>query len=391
MRTIDILIVGSGPAGMSAALHLAQRDPRWAERIVVLDRALHPREKLCGGGVTKFGERILANLGLAFEPPHLAANEVRLIFEQHVLSVAEPALVRIARRDEFDHWLVRCGEQRGVAIRQGEAVIDIRPLDEAVQVITSAETYIAKVVVAADGATSFVKHKLHWGGAPHTARLLEILTPERPGEQAAFRDGVAEFDFSPMMRGMQGYYWDFPSLIGGHPHMNRGVYDSRVRPELPRAPLKQEFARELGRRGLQLPRHELKGHPIHWFDPGAEFARPRLLLAGDAAGTDPLFGEGISFALAYGEVAADAIVHAFDTGNFAFAEYRARILKHPILGQLLWRTRIARVLYKMPLYPPIARRLWRLAGPLFRLVAWWKPHYIPAEHPRLDRGRRKPS
>ncbi len=389
MRTIDVLIVGSGPAGISTALHLARHDPAWAKRMVVLDRAVHPREKLCGGGITKFGERILTNLGLEFEPPHLAANQVRLIFEQHGLSVAEPALVRITRRDEFDHWLVRCGEQRGIEIRQGEAVVDICPLDDAVQVVTAAETYIAKVVVAADGASSFVKHRLRWGGASHTARLLEILTPERPSEQAAFRDGVAMFDFTLTMRGVQGYYWDFPSLIGGRPHMNRGVYDSRVRPELPRAPLKHEFAQQLDQRGLQLAQHDLKGHPIHWFDPGAEFARPHLLLVGDAAGTDPLFGEGISFSLAYGQVAADAIAHAFGGGDFAFAEYRTRILKHPILGQLVWRARGARVLYKLPQYPRVARLLWRLAGPLFRLVAWWKPRYIPAEHPRVDRLRRK--
>lgn len=52
---MDILIIGSGPAGMSTALHLVQTDPAWAERILVIDRATHPRQKLCGGGLTRPG------------------------------------------------------------------------------------------------------------------------------------------------------------------------------------------------------------------------------------------------------------------------------------------------------------------------------------------------
>ncbi|GAG04425.1 unnamed protein product, partial [marine sediment metagenome] len=46
---VDVLIVGSGPAGTSTALHLVRQDPDWAWKIVVIDKAVHPREKLCGG------------------------------------------------------------------------------------------------------------------------------------------------------------------------------------------------------------------------------------------------------------------------------------------------------------------------------------------------------
>ena len=77
VKQVDVLIVGSGPAGSSTALHLLKIDPAWAERIVVVDKAIPPREKLWGGGVTQLGERGLTGLGLDFEPAHVPVREVR--------------------------------------------------------------------------------------------------------------------------------------------------------------------------------------------------------------------------------------------------------------------------------------------------------------------------
>ncbi|MCK5921773.1 MAG: hypothetical protein KAG66_12580, partial [Methylococcales bacterium] len=79
--SIDIAIVGSGPAGASVALHLIQQNPDWAKRIIVIEKAVHPREKLCGGGITYLGLDVLARLGLAFEPSHFNVREVRLVFQ----------------------------------------------------------------------------------------------------------------------------------------------------------------------------------------------------------------------------------------------------------------------------------------------------------------------
>ena len=63
-ESVDLLIAGAGPAGLAAAVHLVRADRRWAERMVVVEKAVHPRDKLCGGGVTRTGEEELARLGL---------------------------------------------------------------------------------------------------------------------------------------------------------------------------------------------------------------------------------------------------------------------------------------------------------------------------------------
>ncbi|HSM58960.1 MAG TPA: FAD-dependent monooxygenase [Candidatus Sulfomarinibacteraceae bacterium] len=382
VENVDVLIVGSGPSGMSTALHLVQSDPTWAERLVVVDKAVHPREKLCGGGVTHLGTDVLARLGLRFEPQHFKVREVRLVYEDKSYSFQANPAFRITRRDEFDHWLVRQGEARGIRVRQGEAVKKIAVHDEYVEVVTEKAVFHAAVVVGADGSRSFVRSRLKWDDESRVARLLEVLTPEDAQRQMEFREGVAVFDFTPMKNDLQGYYWDFPSYVKGKPYMNRGVFDSRARPEKEKAKLPQVLDDAMAERGRRLEEYKLKGHPIRWFDKDGQFAQERVLLVGDAAGADPLFGEGISFALGYGEVAAETINEAFARQDFSFADYRRRLLEHRLFDHLAWRTRLARYAYLLN-YPWLVRLGWRVARLLVRFSRWRDRDYVPGEAPEL--------
>lgn len=379
---VDVIIVGAGPAGMSTALHLVKANAAWAKRIVVIDQAVHPREKLCGGGLTQLGEQVLQHLGLQLEIPFFPIQELRFVYQHQVYAVCDDPVFWIVRRDEFDHWLLTKGEQRGICVRQGEPVLQVVPHDEYVEVVTDCAVFHAKTVVAADGSCSGVRRQLKMTNSNRMMRLLEILTPEDGSGDPAFCNQVATFDFSRMAAGLQGYYWDFPCTIHGRSFMNRGVFDSRICVARPGVSLKDELRDALQARHRDCNEEHLKGFPIYRFDKSGPFSSSRVILAGDAAGADPLLGEGISFALGYGDVAASAVMDAFDRNDFCFADYRRRILKHPLLSQLAVRARLARLVYRLK-----SSRLlgsgWRLAPLLVRFIALVNPRCIPVKNPRL--------
>lgn len=378
LSSIDVLIVGTGPAGSSTALHLLQQDPAWAGRILMVDKAVHPREKLCGGGITHLGENVLTRLGLPFEPTNFPVREVRLVYQNESYSFRGNPAFRIVHRAQFDHWLVQQVIGRGVEVHQGETLVEVTPQETHVEVVTDKAIYHAKVLVAADGSRSRIRAKLKWDDDSRVARLIEVLTPESP-HAWEFRDGVAIFDFSQMTgAGLQGYYWDFPSIVGGTLQMNRGVFDSRARPERPKADLKETLREALAKRERNLDDYTMKGHPIRWFDKNGRFSQPRILLAGDAAGADPLFGEGISFALGYGLVAAQAVQHAFASGDFSMADYRQRIIRDPLLRSLPTRVWLAKFAYLMK-YPWFVRWGWRMARRIIGWTRWRDAAYVPAE------------
>lgn len=387
LQHVDILIVGTGPAGSSTALHLLRQDPTWAGRIVMVDKAIHPREKLCGGGITHLGRNVISRLGLTLEPRHFDVREARLVYQDQSYSFYANPVFTIVRRDEFDHWLVRLCQEAGVTVRQGEAVRQITPHAEYVEVVTDRATFHARTLVGADGSRSFVRRALKWPDDSRVARLIEVLTPEDGRRlDPLFQDRVAIFDFNHLSQyGVQGYYWDFPSYVQGRPFMNRGLFDSRAQPGRPKADLKQSLSDSLAERGRNLDDYELKGHPIRWWDGNGRFSLPRVLLVGDAAGADPLMGEGISFALGYGQVAAATIADAFARQEFGYAAYRDRLLAEPLFRQLDRRTRLARLAYKA-YHPAIIRLGWRVARWVISRTRWGNPDYQPVEPPTWRSG-----
>lgn len=323
---LDILIVGAGPAGSAAAIEIAN-STSGKPRILVIDKAVFPRLKLCGGGVTADAEKQLTALGVRVDIPSIPIHHMEMRLGTHVWNWRRENLFRVVRREEFDHALVNQARARGIDVHEGEALVELAhdPQDDSVIVRTSRDEYRARLVIGADGANSVVRQKTGLARWDRVSRLMEILTPVDAAQAPEFQNNRAIFDFGPLRNGVQGYYWDFPSVKNGEAQMNRGVFDSRVHPERTRADLKSAFAECLTTRGVEMSETRLAGHPERWFDPYTKHSTQRVLLAGDAAGAEPLLGEGISYALEFGRFAARYALTALERNAFTFDDYEEKI------------------------------------------------------------------
>jgi flavin-dependent dehydrogenase len=356
-------------------MHLLRRAPELARRTLVIDRAVHPRHKLCGGGLTAISQSLLDRLDLDMVLNYVPIHEIEIRFEKQRIKYREQNAIKIIRRERFDAALVAAARERGAEIREGVGLTGMSVEGDCVLLDTTQVPIRARAVVAADGAKSTVRRFAGLDGPSRVARLIEILTPEDPTTSPEFVHHRVVFDFTATKHGLQGYVWDFPSAVDGEPFMNRGVFDSRVLPDQPMADLKGIFADYLRERGLSLSDYELMGNPGRWFDPGAQFSAPHVLLAGDAAGIEPLVSDGISCALWYGEVVADELASAFEAGDLGFAGYRDRLLAHPLGQHMARRTRAARFLYKKR-SPLAMRSVWFGMGLRTRLRSRGGPGWL---------------
>jgi flavin-dependent dehydrogenase len=348
---IDILIIGAGPAGVATAAALLKAEPALRDHLLVLERAKHPRHKLCGGGLTPWVDELLEQLDLSAPVRDFRVERVKFYLEDQPLEFDTPGIMRTIRRNEFDAALVREIRRKGVCVLENAPVEKLIAVPEGIRVETAGENYLAKVVVGADGAKSLVRRTFFPDAVSRVSRLIEVLVPAQNGQTHEFMTRTAVFDFRQVRRGLQGYVWDFPCWVDGQPHLNVGVFDSQVgeRSKAPRANLPAMLREHLQARGCALD-VELMGHPERWFHPVDQYGRPRVLLVGDAAGIEPWLGEGISTALAYGPIAARTILHALRSGDFSFADYPARIMSAR-LGKFLRRNRlVAKLFYDRRFY-----------------------------------------
>ena len=340
MERRDVIIVGSGPAGAATALGLAARSPAIAARTVLLEKARHPRDKTCAGGVIPKAVGLLARLGIPLAVPQARVGTAGVAVPGRAVVIVGDDLCRVVRRRELDTLLAWTARDRGVELREEERVVHVARDGAGVRVETSRTSYWAPVVVGADGSGSAVRRALVGAASGPIARALMCDVPVADTRWDGHAAGRYEFDFTACARGLRGYRWAFPCMIDGVPHANLGVY---ALPPVDGTRLKAELAAERARVGAGPG--PWQAFPIRTFDARTVVAAPHAVLVGDAAGCDPLMGEGISFALEYGLLAADAIVAAVESGDWSFRRY-ARAVQHGAIGRKLRRLALgARLFY----------------------------------------------
>ncbi len=300
MPDFDLVILGAGPAGTAAAIQARTL----GLSVALVDKALFPRQKLCGGLVTGrcathlsdiFGMQITADLfetrrNFEFYLKHQSLGDLQNVPPLH-----------LTMRWDFDNHLLKQAFAAGAADYTGHRIeaLDFKANKVA---LGEVETLSYKLLIAADGVQSLTAKSLF--GKPFSQDsigfALEVEGPSQaPTEATPIRIDFAAADW--------GYGWSFPKKssttigLGG------------LHAENP--DMKSHLATYLDKLGTGQTA-KVKGHFLPFGAPRPIPGKGNVLLVGDAAGlVDPITGEGIGHAIHSGALAARAAKTALDQGD----------------------------------------------------------------------------
>nr|WP_041595557.1 geranylgeranyl diphosphate reductase [Halorhodospira halophila] len=308
----DVAVVGGGPAGATAARHLAQQ----GHEVLLLDRP--GRIKPCGGAIPP---RAVQDFEIPDDMICATVGSARMVSpsDRHVDMPIQDGYVGMVDREVFDEWLrsraAEAGAQRRDAtfkhLEEGDGGVYIRYAQGRGGADAETRQVWARVVIGADGANSAVGRQAIEGATeiPQVAAYHEIIEAPAAGEDDRFDPRRADVYYRGSIS-PDFYGWIFPhgdTVSVGAGSAVKG-FSLRSAVEKLRQDAGLDQAKTLRREGAPIPMHPLK----RW-DNGRN-----VVLAGDAAGTvAPASGEGIYYAMVGGQYAAEAVERALATGDGA--------------------------------------------------------------------------
>ena len=306
----DVVVVGGGPCGATAATHLA----RAGVRVLLLDRA--GRIKPCGGAIPP---QVMKDFAIPESLLVARATSARMVSprDRRVDMPISGGFVGMVDRDVFDEWLRDRAASSGATRRSGDfetlsrdasgvAVIDYR--STAVEGANEPSRVRARAVIGADGANSSVARAFvaPTKRAPHVLAYHEIIRSPSFGNSNFDQSRCDIYYCSRLSPDFYG--WVFP-----HGETTSiGVGSARKGFSLRRAV--EALRKETGLDATETVRREgapIPLHPLRRWDNGRD-----VVLAGDAAGVvAPASGEGIYYAMTSGRLAAEAVMNFLVTGR----------------------------------------------------------------------------
>lgn len=326
-RTADLIIVGAGPAGSSAAYHAA----RGGLDVVMVDREHFPRDKPCGDALLPHAVNEIEKMGLSawlsdcshsrFE--RYCVYTPTASFEHQASPVVHGKEGYVIPRKETDAKLLEQAQDTGAEFRPGVNARKVirNPTYEVTGIeATSQENEIffeAPLVIAADGVGGFAADGLK---APQNGLVQRQYFTNIGGQNK----GQVHFWFpEDLLHYGVGYGWIF-FLGDGRANVGAGLYKEALK----RSPytLSEHYERFLERVDVQEilngaePESPAKSWSLKMGMSGARRYAQGLMLAGDAGSMiHPFSGEGVGYALESGRLAGLWAAHAHDVKDYSEA------------------------------------------------------------------------
>lgn len=315
----EVVVVGAGPAGATAAKNLAER----GLNVLIIDKEKFPRDKPCGGG---FPMRVLKVFPYIkkydlIESYSYCGVVYSSSLKYKVKTEKKTPIVAMVHRNKFDTGLLDIAVDKGAEFLGGKAVKNIKISSDKVQIeLKDGSTIDSEIVIGADGHTSITRKKTNLN--PTNPYIAVCIYQEFPMDEKIITDLFTEkrnIHIFLRILGLRGYGWVFPKKNS----VNIGIGEYRILKGLNenKKNLKEVYSSYLSiLKNLKIIKEDPKpkklsgGGFLFW--PPKKTYTDRVLLCGDAAGfVNPITGEGIYNAMVSGKIASKVIISSLENEN----------------------------------------------------------------------------